>query len=172
MKILSDNGASRYIDGVALHWYMDGTYGPELLDHTHQLFPDKFILYTESCTGKGLQVLISLSLSHVHRHWKTQLLIIFDTKEMSKKLWMTVISEVYLFWRCGVICIFLFFFQVPGRNIWKDPGEEVVLLGSWLRAEAYAVNIIQVCPFLLTISRDILLLIFQVVSLGHISSFR
>ncbi|XP_071528318.1 LOW QUALITY PROTEIN: lysosomal acid glucosylceramidase-like [Panulirus ornatus] len=81
-QVLSDSEAARYIDGVAFHWYTDSEYGPEILNQTHELFPDKFILYTESCT-------------------------------------------------------------VPNMKIWKDPGEEAVLLGSWLRGEAYAVNIIE-----------------------------
>ncbi|XP_069191273.1 uncharacterized protein [Procambarus clarkii] len=51
---LSDPEAARYVDGVAVHWYTDALHGPEHLDHTHQLFPDKFIIYTESCIVPGL----------------------------------------------------------------------------------------------------------------------
>ncbi|CAL4071150.1 unnamed protein product, partial [Meganyctiphanes norvegica] len=54
---LNDSEASAYIDGVAVHWYSDNRpgdqTGPEVLDQTHELFPDKFILYTEACAGYG-----------------------------------------------------------------------------------------------------------------------
>lgn len=39
------------MDGVAVHWYADGSFYPSLLSQTHDLFPDKFILYTEACEG-------------------------------------------------------------------------------------------------------------------------
>ena len=40
------------MDGIGVHWYADWWNGPGKLDKTHELFPDKFILYTESCNGK------------------------------------------------------------------------------------------------------------------------
>ncbi len=49
-----------YVDGVAVHWYMDEALWPidealelpHALDIVHDNFPDKFILYTEACTGE------------------------------------------------------------------------------------------------------------------------
>lgn len=40
-----------YLDGFAVHWYWDDIAPPSLLDKTHNKFPDKFILNTESCLG-------------------------------------------------------------------------------------------------------------------------
>lgn len=44
--------AIKYLDGFAVHWYWDDIAPPSLLDKTHEKFPDKFILNTESCLGK------------------------------------------------------------------------------------------------------------------------
>lgn len=49
--ILGDPQASKYVHGIAVHWYMDGMVGPQILDKVHESFPDKFILGTEACTG-------------------------------------------------------------------------------------------------------------------------
>ena len=46
---------SQYVAGIAVHWYMDSVIPPELLDKTHDLFPDKFIFGTEACAGAGPQ---------------------------------------------------------------------------------------------------------------------
>ncbi|XP_032682320.1 lysosomal acid glucosylceramidase-like [Odontomachus brunneus] len=37
--------------GIAVHWYYDHLYSPNILDKTKELFPEKYILYTEACTG-------------------------------------------------------------------------------------------------------------------------
>ncbi|KAG0714332.1 Glucosylceramidase [Chionoecetes opilio] len=47
--ILQDPEASRYVSGVAVHWYTDPDTPPASLTHAHLLFPDKDILYTEAC---------------------------------------------------------------------------------------------------------------------------
>lgn len=49
--ILENPAANQYVDGTAVHWYADGGNYPSLLSETHDLFPDKFILYTEACEG-------------------------------------------------------------------------------------------------------------------------
>ena len=49
-QILEDSEANQYVDGIALHWYAD-TVDPSVVTETHVEFPDKFILYTESCEG-------------------------------------------------------------------------------------------------------------------------
>ena len=49
------------MDGVAVHWYMDDILGiPDApaLEQTHDEFPDKFILYSEACTGRNLGLLM------------------------------------------------------------------------------------------------------------------
>lgn len=46
------------MDGIALHWYSDDWTGPSVMDETQAMFPDKFLLYTESCDGKVPFVLI------------------------------------------------------------------------------------------------------------------
>lgn len=45
--------AHKYIDGIAVHWYLDSFVPPNILDTTHNLFPDKFIFSTEACAGAG-----------------------------------------------------------------------------------------------------------------------
>ncbi|XP_037040604.1 putative glucosylceramidase 3 isoform X5 [Bradysia coprophila] len=47
----SHKDALRYLDGFAVHWYWNDVTPVVLLDDTHRLFPDKFILNTESCIG-------------------------------------------------------------------------------------------------------------------------
>ncbi|XP_063590816.1 putative glucosylceramidase 3 [Penaeus indicus] len=49
--ILEDPETNKYVDGIALHWYADDWTGPSVMDETQALFPDKFLLYTESCDG-------------------------------------------------------------------------------------------------------------------------
>ena len=41
----------RYVDGWAVHWYTDFLGLPGVLDYVHDQYPDKFILFTEACTG-------------------------------------------------------------------------------------------------------------------------
>lgn len=45
---LKNENASKHVGGVAVHWYQDNLAEPEVLDDTHNEFPDKFILVTES----------------------------------------------------------------------------------------------------------------------------
>jgi len=49
--ILEDPLSANYVDGIALHWYSDDWTGASVMDETQALFPDKFLLYTESCDG-------------------------------------------------------------------------------------------------------------------------
>lgn len=41
----------QYIDGIAIHWYWDDLAPVSLVDTTHDLFPDLFILASEACVG-------------------------------------------------------------------------------------------------------------------------
>jgi glucosylceramidase len=48
--VFSDPEASRYVAGLAVHWYFYGTAGPyDVYDRIHDKFPDKFIYATEAC---------------------------------------------------------------------------------------------------------------------------
>ncbi|XP_042865789.1 putative glucosylceramidase 4 [Penaeus japonicus] len=49
--ILDDPTAAQFVDGIAIHWYRDDVIGPSVMDETHDLFPDRFLLYTEACDG-------------------------------------------------------------------------------------------------------------------------
>ncbi|KAK5985803.1 Glucosylceramidase [Trichostrongylus colubriformis] len=49
--IFNDNEAAKYVDGVAVHWYLDGLIPASVLTTTHNRHPDKFILATEACAG-------------------------------------------------------------------------------------------------------------------------
>uniref|UniRef100_A0A1I7V4N9 Glucosylceramidase n=1 Tax=Caenorhabditis tropicalis TaxID=1561998 RepID=A0A1I7V4N9_9PELO len=49
--IFNDTEATKYADGIAVHWY-GNLYSPAvLLDITQKRHPDKFIFGTEACTG-------------------------------------------------------------------------------------------------------------------------
>ncbi|XP_031788436.1 lysosomal acid glucosylceramidase [Nasonia vitripennis] len=43
--------ALKYVKGIAVHWYTDTVIPASVLDLTHDLLPDKFILMTEACVG-------------------------------------------------------------------------------------------------------------------------
>lgn len=48
--VLNDTVASRYVAGLALHWYFYGTAGPySVYDDIHDKFPNKILLATEAC---------------------------------------------------------------------------------------------------------------------------
>ena len=51
-EVFSDERALKYIQGIGIHWYADEIFQvPFALDQAHEEFPDKFLLYTEACTG-------------------------------------------------------------------------------------------------------------------------
>ncbi|XP_055906513.1 lysosomal acid glucosylceramidase-like [Eupeodes corollae] len=37
-----------FLDGLAVHWYFDEYYGPNLIEETHKMMPDKIIINTEA----------------------------------------------------------------------------------------------------------------------------
>lgn len=47
--ILTDPDASKFISGVAVHWYMDAISPTFALDYVHKKFPDHFMFGTEAC---------------------------------------------------------------------------------------------------------------------------
>lgn len=50
-ETLCSRRAQDCIDGIAVHWYSGDHF--TALDVTHQLFPDKYLIASEQCTGKG-----------------------------------------------------------------------------------------------------------------------
>lgn len=42
---------SKYIDGLAIHWYADRYRSADTLDESAQKYPDKFLISTEACSG-------------------------------------------------------------------------------------------------------------------------
>lgn len=48
-RIMADKDVAKYIDGIALHCYLDYMDSPESLDLLHKKYPDVFIMYSE-CT--------------------------------------------------------------------------------------------------------------------------
>ncbi|XP_076231371.1 lysosomal acid glucosylceramidase-like, partial [Calliopsis andreniformis] len=46
--IFTDEKSSKYTGGTAVHWYQDAKQPPEVLDWTHEQFPDKIILMSEA----------------------------------------------------------------------------------------------------------------------------
>ncbi|XP_072840009.2 lysosomal acid glucosylceramidase [Pogona vitticeps] len=50
--IIGNSSAAQYVSGVGIHWYLDSVIPPEpTLEATYLLYPDFFLLYTESCNG-------------------------------------------------------------------------------------------------------------------------
>ncbi|XP_029161309.1 lysosomal acid glucosylceramidase-like [Nylanderia fulva] len=43
--------AKKLFSGIAVHWYVDRLFPASLLTKTHDMFPDKFLLMSEACTG-------------------------------------------------------------------------------------------------------------------------
>ncbi|XP_026667182.1 glucosylceramidase-like [Ceratina calcarata] len=50
-ELFKNEKAKKYTAGTAVHPYVDFLIGPEVLDKTHDLDPDKFILLTEASLG-------------------------------------------------------------------------------------------------------------------------
>ena len=50
-EVFADERAMKYVSGIGVHWYADDGGLAFALDQCHEEFPDKFILYTESCNG-------------------------------------------------------------------------------------------------------------------------
>ncbi|XP_037885210.1 lysosomal acid glucosylceramidase [Glossina fuscipes] len=40
-----------YLDGLAVHWYWDNVFGPELIDLTLKFIPNRLLFNTEACVG-------------------------------------------------------------------------------------------------------------------------
>ena len=53
---MSDKEAAKYVDGVALHTYLDKVYSSEMLDIFHDTYPNLFIINTEFCIIAFLSV--------------------------------------------------------------------------------------------------------------------
>uniref|UniRef100_A0A915D9A4 Glucosylceramidase n=1 Tax=Ditylenchus dipsaci TaxID=166011 RepID=A0A915D9A4_9BILA len=49
--MLQNDNASKYIDGIGVHWYADFLFNANRLTQTHNKHPQKFILATEACNG-------------------------------------------------------------------------------------------------------------------------
>jgi len=49
--VLSNAEAAKYVKGIAVHWYGNSYSPASLLTKTHEMFPDRFILATEACSG-------------------------------------------------------------------------------------------------------------------------
>lgn len=47
--VMKDPAARRLVAGTGVHWYFDFENPATKLDETHDLFPEKYIIYTESC---------------------------------------------------------------------------------------------------------------------------
>lgn len=51
LETMSDQNARECFDGMAVHWYSGDHF--TALDVAHNLFPEKYIISSEQCTGKG-----------------------------------------------------------------------------------------------------------------------
>lgn len=48
---MQDKATQNYVDGIAIHWYLDKITPPSVMAKTHKNFPDKFIISTEASAG-------------------------------------------------------------------------------------------------------------------------
>ena len=64
---MSNPKAAKYVSGWAVHWYTDFLGFAEDLDRTHEAYPDKFILYSESCVGAMPWDLLKVELGSWYR---------------------------------------------------------------------------------------------------------
>ncbi|KAL6739852.1 hypothetical protein Aduo_013255 [Ancylostoma duodenale] len=53
--VYNDPEATKYIDGIGVHWYLDTAIPATVLSSVHERHPQKFILATEACTGAFVQ---------------------------------------------------------------------------------------------------------------------
>ena len=51
--VMANPRAAEYVSGWAVHWYTDFLGFADTMDRTNAEFPDKFIFYTEACTGSN-----------------------------------------------------------------------------------------------------------------------
>ncbi|XP_053976868.1 lysosomal acid glucosylceramidase-like [Hylaeus volcanicus] len=61
--IARNEKANNYIAGIASHWYKDNatsTLLDQVLDQTHDVFPNKFLLMTEACFGGLFETAVDL----------------------------------------------------------------------------------------------------------------
>lgn len=47
--LLSDKDVAAFSQGISIHWYADDGVNPLVLTKTHNMFPSKYLLYTEVC---------------------------------------------------------------------------------------------------------------------------
>ncbi|XP_045476570.1 putative glucosylceramidase 4 [Harmonia axyridis] len=50
-NLMQNETTRNYVDGFAVHWYLNSFISPEVLTGAHQRFPDKFLLSTEASSG-------------------------------------------------------------------------------------------------------------------------
>jgi glucosylceramidase len=51
--VLSDPEAAKFVSHIAVHWYGDKYTPVQVLDQTHEQFPDYSLFGTEACTGEA-----------------------------------------------------------------------------------------------------------------------
>jgi len=64
LQILSDPQAATYVSGTAVHWYFDSECPVSRLTELRDLFPNKFILYTEASFSKYSE---TCQVDHLHK---------------------------------------------------------------------------------------------------------
>ncbi|EYC05976.1 hypothetical protein Y032_0079g1284 [Ancylostoma ceylanicum] len=52
--IFNDPEATKYVDGIGVHWYLNFLMPAKVFTTTHNRHPDKFLLATEACAGSTL----------------------------------------------------------------------------------------------------------------------
>lgn len=63
-QILRDEKASKYVSGIAVHYYWDFIVPPSVLTWMHNLFPDRFLFASEASEGSKLYSIISIYIDY------------------------------------------------------------------------------------------------------------
>nr|CAD7444859.1 unnamed protein product [Timema bartmani] len=56
-ELYKNESLSKFVSGMAVHWYTDQDSDPKILTQLHDEYPEKFILYTEACLANAPVVL-------------------------------------------------------------------------------------------------------------------
>jgi glucosylceramidase len=67
MQLMSDEQCAKYIDGVAVHWYLDFIVPVKVLDEVHKDFGNKIIMNTEASQGESKR-LFNLHILTIHNY--------------------------------------------------------------------------------------------------------
>ncbi|XP_047741735.1 putative glucosylceramidase 3 [Hyalella azteca] len=97
----ADPDCSKYVDGVAVHWYSDDVDSPDVLLATRDLDPSKFILYSEACNGLRVPTEEAIQLGDWTRGERYLYNILETADEFYKQPMFYALAHVSKFFKRG-----------------------------------------------------------------------